>query len=80
MTIVLISEESCAPCKALKLFAKENNINFDETYDVTTEEGVNFARKYGIRAVPTVITFEDSTEVSRFTGMDLNNLNKLITE
>lgn len=77
MEKVLFGAEWCAPCKALKMFAMDNNINFDAVHDIDTEEGASLASKLSVRGVPTVIVFNEGVEVSRFIGMSIDKLNEL---
>lgn len=77
MEKVLFGAEWCAPCKALKMFAKDNSINFDTVYDIDTEEGADLSVKHSVRGVPTVIILNEGKEVSRFVGMNIDKLNEL---
>tara|TARA_R110000782_G_scaffold171531_1_gene263282 strand:+ start:434 stop:682 length:249 start_codon:yes stop_codon:yes gene_type:complete len=74
---ILFSASWCGPCKTLKKYAKDNDISFTSVYDIDTEEGAELSALHGIRGVPTVITLSNSTELSRFTGMNIDKLNKI---
>ena len=77
METILFSASWCNPCKALKKYAKENDISFTSVYDIDSEEGAELSSLHNIRGVPTVITFNENTEVSRFTGMNFDKLNEI---
>lgn len=51
---VLFTAEYCQPCKAVKKYLQENDIEVT-VYDITTSEGVELARKYSVGGVPTLM-------------------------
>ena len=71
--IVYFSTSTCGPCKVSKPFvekiSKERGID-TLFYIVDKEEGGNaVAVQYNVRAVPTIVFFEDGKETYRRVGM-----------
>ena len=58
---VLLTSDTCAPCKIVKQRIAENGWTV-EVLDLNTPEGVAQARKHSVRNVPSLIT-DDSTLV-----------------
>lgn len=52
---LLLTSETCAPCKIIKQKIAENSWTV-EVLDLNTPEGVAKARHYSVRNVPTLIT------------------------
>jgi len=52
--VLLFSSEKCVPCKIVEEILKRRNIEY-EKIDIETEKGMKLAKKYNIRAVPTII-------------------------
>lgn len=51
--MIILTSDTCEPCKVLKMVLGERkDISF---LNLNTQDGVNVARKYGIRSVPTLI-------------------------
>jgi thioredoxin 1 len=61
----------CGPCKAMLpvLESVESEIGTDVIYKIDVDKNRDLAEKYGIRAVPTFIFFENGKEKERKSGM-----------
>lgn len=69
MKLLKFFAQWCAPCKALERVMEANNIPHDNI-DIETEEGDTLSRKYGVRAVPTLVLIdEDGNEINKHVGM-----------
>ncbi len=74
VTFIELGSVNCIPCKMMKPVMAEVEKKYGDQvkvifYDVWTDAGKPYARKYGIRAIPTQV-FLDSNgkEYSRHTG------------
>jgi thioredoxin 1 len=61
----------CGPCKAMMpvLESVESEIGSDVIYKIDVDKNRDLAEKYGIKAVPTFIFFENGEEKERKSGM-----------
>ncbi len=50
----LFSSNKCSPCKKLKEILERKKIKYEEI-NIDTEEGWKEAKRYGVKAVPTLI-------------------------
>lgn len=50
----VFTSERCPPCKILKKILREKKVEFEEV-NIDTPEGLEEARRYDIRALPTII-------------------------
>lgn len=67
--ILKFQSASCNPCKQLSKVIEETHIPPDvKIKEVQVDEDSALARKHKVRAVPTVIFFEDDVEVRRWVG------------
>lgn len=79
--IILFSQESCQPCKSLKKYLKDNDLDDKvKIYMIgDSDEASILARNYMVRAVPTMIKINDEKEeISRVTGFNLNEIKKFM--
>lgn len=64
--------ENCLGCRMLKPimheYIKENPDIVLEEISIDTEEGMNTARKYNVRSLPTVVFIKDDTVTGWFVG------------
>mgnify|MGYP001594907135 CR=1 FL=1 len=60
MKLKLFTAKWCGPCKQLKQWLENENIEGIEIVDIDTPEGSNEAAKVGIRGIPALLT-EDKT-------------------
>ena len=68
--------EWCAPCKMMKpIFEKVANQNTTETkmFTLDVEKNSEFATKYGVRSIPTILVFENGNVISTRVGMQSEN-------
>lgn len=67
-TIKRFTASWCAPCKGLAMVIESINTDIPiEVIDI--DENLDLAQKYQVRSVPTLIMFEDDTEIKRSTGI-----------
>lgn len=67
--VFVFTSNTCAPCKVLKPAIQK--IQTEKGFDMeilVLEEGSPLFRELGVRAVPTVVCIEGSTEIGRFSG------------
>lgn len=57
MKLVKIYSQTCGPCKALEKILNNANIEH-ESIDIDSQEGEEMIKKYGIRAVPTLLLLD----------------------
>ena len=77
----------CGPCKILSPIIdkiSEEFVNKIKVVKINTDENSKLANEVKIRAIPTMILFQDSKEIRRFTGLMqkeelVKELNKLIS-
>lgn len=51
--MIILTSDTCEPCKVIKtVLGERGDISF---LNLNTQEGVDMARKYGVRSVPTLI-------------------------
>ena len=69
----------CGPCKMqtpiLEKLAKSGEINA-KIAKLNTDENPETAQSFGIHSIPTIIIFEDGSEVERFIGVQPENILK----
>lgn len=69
----------CGPCKMqtpiLEKIAKSGEFNVKIT-KLNTDENPETAQNFGIHSIPTIIIFEDGSEVERFIGVQPENVLK----
>lgn len=58
----------CQPCKNLQNVIDSTELNVDEIQLIDIDENPDFAYEYGIRGIPTLILYEDGSEVRRTSG------------
>lgn len=65
----------CGPCKAMNpiLESVENELGPGFIYKINVDGNGDLAEKYGIRSIPTFITFERGKEIERKSGMVTKN-------
>jgi len=67
----------CGPCKMqtpiLEKIAKSGEFNVKIT-KLNTDENPETAQNFGIHSIPTIIIFEDGSEVERFIGVQPENV------
>lgn len=70
--ITLYTQPDCPPCKIMKLFLNDNNIDFKEK-DIKTDEKARkeLTNKYGSYSTPTIVIDEKV-----FIGFDLEAIEK----
>lgn len=61
---ILITMPACPSCPAMKEFMEGCGLE-GEFVDASNEKGLDIARKYDVRNVPTAIFFEDDKEIGR---------------
>ena len=61
---ILITMPACPSCPAMKEFMKDCGME-GEFVDASDEKGLDIARKYSVRNVPTAIFIEDDKEIGR---------------
>lgn len=55
--MILLTSNSCAPCKIVKKFIDDNGLQDKvKTIDINTTEGRKLVQDQGVRTVPTMIT------------------------
>lgn len=59
----------CAPCKTITPVLEEMSEEGYNIFAVDVDTDSDTAAKYGIRGVPTLITFENGKEVTRSSGV-----------
>jgi len=59
--------EWCGPCKALEPTLEEISHSID-LVKINADDNSGLTAEYSIRAIPTLILFEDGKEVKRITG------------
>jgi thioredoxin 1 len=74
--IILFSQPSCVPCKAMKPIIQEilskRKIALKEA-DVSTNDGMALAEKYGISTVPTLVFVDTKNPPKYLTGSQKRN-------
>lgn len=65
MELIVLTQPRCAPCKMVKTYLTENNIEF-RTLDIV--ENPTLATEYGIMSTPVTILVEDGEEIARVAG------------
>jgi thioredoxin 1 len=61
----------CGPCRAIAPILEELATEYEgkvKIVKVNTDESVQYASKYGVQAIPTMLFFKDGKEVNRVVG------------
>jgi thioredoxin 1 len=58
----------CQPCKNLQNVIETTDLVVDEIQMIDIDENPDIAKEYGIRGIPTLILYEDGTEIRRTSG------------
>ena len=74
MELIVLTQPNCAPCKMVKQYLTENNIEF-KALDLTDDPSL--ATEYGIMSTPVTILVEDGEELARTSGFAPPELNDL---
>ena len=83
MKIVKIFSKTCGPCKVLEKNLQLSKIPY-ESIDIETSEGEEYADKYNVRALPTLLLLDGdelkdsvtgviNVEAIKYFARDLNN-------
>jgi thioredoxin 1 len=62
----------CGPCRAVAPFLEELATEYEgkvKIVKVNTDESVQYATKYGVQAIPTMVFFKGGKEVNRVVGV-----------
>ncbi len=62
----------CGPCRAVAPILEELANEYDgkvKIVKINTDESVQFAMKYGVQAIPTMVFFKGGQEVNRVVGV-----------
>jgi len=57
--MILITSKTCPPCKVVKAYIAEQNIEGIEVLDISEKAGMDLVIEHGLKAVPTLIDGED---------------------
>ena len=68
MKIVKIFSKTCGPCKVLEKNLQLSKIPY-ESVDIETSEGEEYADKYNIRALPTLLLLDGDELKDSVTGV-----------
>lgn len=64
MKVIKLYTPWCGPCKVLENMLIDNNIEH-ESVNIESAEGEELAAKYGVRAVPTMLVFDENNNLLR---------------
>ena len=69
-TIKYFTATWCGPCQRFKPIMQEvaNEGHSVQFIDIDSDQGTLLAREYNVRSVPTVVIFENGSEVNRLIG------------
>ena len=69
-TIKYFTATWCGPCQRFKPIMEEvaNEGHSVQFIDIDSDQGTFLAREYNVRSVPTVVIFENGSEVNRLMG------------
>lgn len=69
-TVIYFSATWCGPCKAVGKAVEDLQADFPdvEFHKVDVDEQPEQASKHSVRAMPTLVRFQDGTEVARVVG------------
>lgn len=58
--MILISSDSCAPCKTVKDYVFKSDVSYVEILNIDVhEEALDLMAKYGSKTVPTLVDLEN---------------------
>lgn len=78
-TLVKFGATWCNPCNQAEKFLAQNHQGQYESIDITENEDI--ARQYGIKSVPTFITFDSTGDiVDRFVGFNPKQITEAIAK
>lgn len=68
--MVIFSTAWCQPCQALQatIDSLGDELKVDEIQYIDIDVDTDAAKEYGIRGIPTLILFEEGSEIKRTTG------------
>ena len=69
MKYLLFFTPMCIRCPSVKKFMKESEIEGEEI-DASSGKGVDLAKKYNIKSVPTIVFLEGNEEKHRANSID----------
>ncbi len=69
-TVKYFTATWCGPCQRFKPIMQEvaNEGHSVQFIDIDSDQGAFLAREYNVRSVPTVVIFENGSEVNRLMG------------
>lgn len=65
MELIVLSQNGCAPCKALKLFLQEEDIEFTE---INLSEQPEMIEEYNVMSTPVTVLSDEGEEITRVNG------------
>lgn len=78
MKLIVLSQESCTPCKFVKNFLQDQNVDF-ETVDVQNTPKI--ASQFSIMSTPvTILLDNEGNEIQRVTGFNPIELTEIINK
>jgi hypothetical protein len=85
MKLVVVSQNGCMPCMAVKNFLIGNDVEFTEfnihVQDFINLEGVQYTREdLNIMSTPVTILFDGDEEIGRVAGKDTSDIQVLVDQ
>lgn len=66
--LFIFTAQWCAPCKALKAVLQDTNVPVDQLRVFDIDTSPTLTKEFDIRSVPTLILFENGSELARKSG------------
>jgi len=73
--------EWCGPCKMIAPYLEELAVEFKEKVTfakLDVDKNTEYASKYGIRSIPTLIVFKNGEQAEMIVGADPNRIRKAV--
>ena len=67
-TLVVFSAEWCGPCKAMSPLLDKALNEGHSIYKINVDDNAEFAALHLVRAIPTLLLFEQGTQIKRHSG------------